>query len=137
MVLIKNILKWITSMKPQTVCMVLVIIGAISIWIITWVLTTCMIACPAERGMFGDMFGSVNSLFSGLAFIGVIWALLLQREQLQLQENEVKQNTTQLIEQSKIMKNEIAVSSTSARLQALPDLINKSDGDVRAQWLTT
>jgi hypothetical protein len=34
----------------------------------------------ATRGQFGDIFGSVNALFSGLALAGVIVALLLQRE---------------------------------------------------------
>ena len=32
-----------------------------------------------ERGEFGDSFGVVNALFSGLAFAGVIWAIILQK----------------------------------------------------------
>jgi hypothetical protein len=35
----------------------------------------------ATRGQFGDIFGSVNALFSGLALAGVIIAILLQREE--------------------------------------------------------
>ena len=31
-----------------------------------------------KRGEFGDSFGVVNALFSGLAFAGVIWAIILQ-----------------------------------------------------------
>ena len=31
------------------------------------------------RGLFGDMFGAVNSVFSGFAFVGVIYAIFLQR----------------------------------------------------------
>ena len=38
-----------------------------------------------ERGQIGDMFGVVNTLFSGLAFAGVIYTLLLQRHELELQ----------------------------------------------------
>ena len=34
----------------------------------------------ATRGQFGDIFGSVNALFSGLALAGVIVAILLPRE---------------------------------------------------------
>jgi hypothetical protein len=34
----------------------------------------------ATRGQFGDIFGSVNALFLGLALAGVIAAILLQRE---------------------------------------------------------
>ncbi|MCF6347514.1 MAG: hypothetical protein L3J20_04340 [Flavobacteriaceae bacterium] len=32
-----------------------------------------------ERGTFGDMFGSINALFSGLALAGIIFTILLQR----------------------------------------------------------
>jgi hypothetical protein len=38
-----------------------------------------------ERGSFGDMFGAANALFSGFAFAGVIYAILLQRQELKLQ----------------------------------------------------
>lgn len=34
------------------------------------------------RGVFGDKFGAVNALFSGLAFAGIILTLLLQRRDL-------------------------------------------------------
>lgn len=32
-----------------------------------------------DRGTFGDMFGAVNALFSGLAFAGVLYTINLQR----------------------------------------------------------
>jgi len=35
----------------------------------------------ANRGTFGDVFGVVNSVFSGFAFIGVVFSLIMQREQ--------------------------------------------------------
>lgn len=38
-----------------------------------------------ERGTFGDMFGSINTLFSGLAFAGVVTTLFLQRQDLEIQ----------------------------------------------------
>lgn len=33
-------------------------------------------------GTFGDMFGAANAFFSGLAFLGVVYALLLQHEEM-------------------------------------------------------
>jgi hypothetical protein len=42
------------------------------------------------RASFGDMLGAVNSLFSGLAFAGVIYAILLQRRELSLQRLELE-----------------------------------------------
>ncbi len=43
----------------------------------------------SARGQFGDSFGVVNALFSGLAFAGVIWALRLQQKELALQREEL------------------------------------------------
>jgi hypothetical protein len=45
---------------------------------------------PTERGTFGDMFGSVNALFSGLALAGIILTILLQRKELKLQREELQ-----------------------------------------------
>ncbi len=41
-------------------------------------------------GTFGDMFGAVNALFSGFAFAGIIFTILLQREELKFQREELK-----------------------------------------------
>jgi hypothetical protein len=45
---------------------------------------------PEDRGVNGDMFGAVNALFSGLAFAGLIVAILLQKDELTLQREELK-----------------------------------------------
>ena len=47
-------------------------------------------------GQLGDMFGAVNSLFSGLAFAGLIVTLILQRKDLSLQRESIKQTNEQL-----------------------------------------
>lgn len=41
----------------------------------------CLIPDSQERGQFGDMFGTLNPFFSGLAFIGLIYTILVQREE--------------------------------------------------------
>ncbi|EGQ9322211.1 hypothetical protein NMS74_003495 [Vibrio cholerae] len=41
------------------------------------------------RGLFGDMFGGLTSLFSGLAFAGMIYAIILQSKELGLQREEL------------------------------------------------
>ena len=47
----------------------------------------------SKRGVFGDSFGVVNALFSGLAFAGVICAILLQQKELALQRKELEAST--------------------------------------------
>lgn len=49
-----------------------------------------------RAGEFGDMFGAVNSLFSGLAFAGIILAIFLQQQELKLQRKELKQTRAEL-----------------------------------------
>jgi Putative phage abortive infection protein len=43
-----------------------------------------------KLGVFGDSFGAVNALFSGLAFTGLFYAILLQRKELELQRRELR-----------------------------------------------
>ncbi|MEH2623879.1 hypothetical protein V1292_001934 [Bradyrhizobium sp. AZCC 1719] len=50
----------------------------------------------AERGQVGDLFGSINALFSGLAFAGVIFAILLQRQELALQRQELRDTRAEM-----------------------------------------
>jgi len=44
-----------------------------------------------DRGNYGDMFGIVNAIFSGLAFLGIIVNLMYQREDLRIQRDEIRQ----------------------------------------------
>lgn len=64
-----------------------------------------------ERGTFGDMFGAVGALFSGLAFAGVIVTMLQQSETLKLQRKDLR-NQTEAIE---LQRQEIA--NTNKELQ--------------------
>ena len=79
-----------------------------------------------NRGLFGDMFGGINSLFSGLAFVGVIFAILMQRIELRLQREELKLQrevmnaqvedsralVNQTSKQSEIMENQFKLEHT-------------------------
>lgn len=84
-----------------------------------------------ERGAFGDSFGAINALFAGLAFVGVVYAILLQREELRLQREELKLTRQELSRSASAQEasSQIqAVSATSqadlARLTALTSLLN-------------
>lgn len=68
----------------------------ISLWGLTWLLTIRVLGSPREPGAFGDMFGSINALFSGLALAGVVLTLLLQHRELALQRQELALTRDQL-----------------------------------------
>ena len=83
------------------------------------------------RGQFGDVFGAANALFSGLAFAGLIYAILLQREDLALQRTELEltrqelQRTAAAQEQSEIaLRAQASAAARSARLSAISFLLD-------------
>ena len=55
---------------------------------------------PDWRGTFGDQFGAVNALFSGLAFAGLIYAIILQRRDLQLQREDIALTRKEMADQT-------------------------------------
>ena len=61
---------------------------------------------PWERiGQLGDAYGMLNSVFSGLAFAGVIITLWLQRKELKLQRKELRSNVEALRAQKEVMEH--------------------------------
>jgi len=81
-----------SSPEENKLNMVLIaLFAAVTIlWLLTWGGLFDFIEKPEDRGVFGDMFGSINALFSGFAFAGVVYAILLQRIELKLQREELK-----------------------------------------------
>ena len=70
----------------------------VALWLLFWlvVVSAPLLDGWSERGQFGDMFGALNALFSGLALAGVIYALRLQMQELALQREEMQQSREEL-----------------------------------------
>lgn len=68
---------------------VLIGIGIVFLWSLSGSLIYNIFG-QAEGGTFGDMFGAINALFSGLAFLGIIIAIMLQKRELSLQRQELE-----------------------------------------------
>src|SRR5687768_16121081 len=58
--------------------------------LVVWLLTWYLLVRDPDRGTFGEMFGSVNALFSGLAFAALIYTIFLQRRELRLHHQEIE-----------------------------------------------
>lgn len=81
--------------------------GVLCVW---WVSTLIILISGLDwpqRGQFGDMFGAVNSLFSGLAFAGVIIAIFLQREDIKLTQEEIRTLKEQTKKQNEALDKQI------------------------------
>lgn len=76
--------------------LLIAVLIVLAILIISWVFIDCLIPSSTERGTFGDKFGAVNALFSGLAFAGLIVTLLYQKEELKLQREELAETRKEL-----------------------------------------
>jgi len=69
------------------------------IWIVlaaAWLALGVVASKQVRPGEFGDMFGAVNALFSGLAFGTLIYTLFLQRRELALQRLELRATRQEL-----------------------------------------
>jgi hypothetical protein len=54
----------------------------------------------SQRGQYGDMFGAINALFTGLAFAGLIITIILQSQELKLQRKELGQTRAEFKQQN-------------------------------------
>ena len=66
------------------------VLSALMLWVALFFYEWSPSWVTIEKGEFGDSFGPVNALFSGLAFLGVIVAIILQGRELTLQREELK-----------------------------------------------
>ncbi|MDW3646080.1 MAG: hypothetical protein R8P61_03380 [Bacteroidia bacterium] len=85
----------------------------------------------SDRGTFGDLFGAVNALFSGLAFAGLIYTIIQQKEDLELQRKEIAENKSELKKSAraqersqKALKEQVEQMKIAARLNSLKTLID-------------
>lgn len=67
-----------------------------AVWILSNVVVYYSFSNWTDRGTFGDAFGAINALFSGLAFGGIIYTILLQRQELKLQREELRDTRIEL-----------------------------------------
>ena len=68
---------------------------------ITYLIIISCFTSMEQRGQFGDMFGMVNALFSGLAFAGVIITIRQQHIDLEYQRVTIKQTNDEMERQTK------------------------------------
>ncbi len=86
-----NIKAWSIGLFTAVTSIVIIYAGVIIY--LTWPITKFTVN---SSGVFGDSFGLLTSLFSGLAFSGLIITILLQREDLKLQKDELSETRKEM-----------------------------------------
>ncbi len=83
-----------------------------------------------EKGQFGDTFGAINALFSGLAFAGIIYTIQLQRKELGLQRKELRHTREELSRSAdaqndaqKALNEQAKMMNTTAKLNTLTAML--------------
>lgn len=112
-----------------------IILGVIvigTLWCGSWLLIDYNIENSTNRGEFGDKFGAINSLFSGLAFLGLIVTLLFQKEELELQRQELSETRKELEgqkkefeEQNKIIRRQSFENTLFSMISLQQEIVNK------------
>ena len=95
--------------------------GVVLLWGGFWFFIYRGLPGLAERGQFGDMFGAVNSLFSGLAFAGVVIAIYLQTQELRHQREAQEKSEQALREQVEQMQKTAELQATTTVFNFLED----------------
>ena len=86
-------------------------------------------------GEFGDTFGALNALFSGLAMGGVIVAIFMQRQELILQREELRLTREELTRsaeaqegQTQALTQQYEILRTTAQINAHAGLMGQRAG---------
>lgn len=74
-------------------------------------------------GIFGDMFGAINALFSGWAFLGLIFAIILQKQQLEEQRHEIMDQRIAQQQSADTLQKQFAIAQFSAEIEAFNHII--------------
>lgn len=106
-------------------------LGVIVLWLLSGVLILIFLDEWSDRGTFGDLFGSINALFSGLAFAALIYTIVLQREEIKTNREEIGLNRKEMAKGAKlqqkaqqILMQQVDQTHLSAKMNAMRTLVD-------------
>lgn len=74
--------------KASTAILVSSIAAVVAVWYLLPKFYTGGFETVSDKGSFGDSFGAVTSLFTGLAFAGLLFTIMLQQREIKLQRED-------------------------------------------------
>ena len=100
--------------KDKTVLISIISLAGITLsFILYFVVVTTFFKTPNDSNGFGDTFGGLNTIFSGLAFIALVNALFMQSKELSLQREELQETQRLMADQ----KGEMVRQAETMHLQ--------------------
>jgi hypothetical protein len=117
--------------KPKNYILIKLIFLVVLIWALSAWLIMFFVSEWSERGTFGDLFGAVNALFSGLAFAVLIYTIILQREEIKENRREIVLNRKELQKSGKIqlksqevLIRQVEQTHLSAKMNAMRTIVD-------------
>ncbi len=74
-----------------------------------------------QLGTYGDMFGALNSLVTGLALIGIVYTSILQRRELDLQRKEIIREKRDRIKADRRQRRAALMDATTQLVRTYAD----------------
>ncbi len=118
-----------------TILGVVILFWLASPWLVTK-LSELSYDSTEKRGQFGDSYAVTNTLFSGLAFVALIAALVFQRKDLMGQVKELGHQVSQFEQQNQLTRKQMAFQEIQTRIAAMPFLkifLSLDSSDTRIQ----
>jgi len=113
------------SYKPLLIITIIITI----VWLLSFIVIKVVFKNNySTMGQFGDLFGSINSLYSGLAFAGLIYTIFLQRNELELQRKELQDTHDEVVRTSNKQALQLKLNSLNAKLLAYSIILNPQSG---------
>lgn len=120
--------------------LILLLLIVILLWGTSAILILTYLEDWNSRGTFGDLFGAVNALFSGLAFAGLLYTINLSKKDLEIQRQEIEINRKELIKSRKSQQHsekalieQVEQMKISTKINALNILITYYTNQINNQ----
>lgn len=123
--------------------LIMLSVGVVVLFALSWAWIATTINDPEKQGQFGDQFGAVNALFSGFAFAGLIFTIILQKKELALQREqlaetreELKGQKIQMTEQNKTLKIQRFENTFFKMLELQQQIVNDLSATIYVkEWI--
>lgn len=116
--------------------MIWAILGVMLIMVLSFYIIFNNIGTWEHRGQFGDLFGAVNALFSGLAFAGLIITIRQQNKNLEYQQRAIEQSKKDINQQNETIKIERFENTFFNMIEVQQSIVNDLyAADSHTEWV--
>jgi len=109
------------------------VLATILIFVGYFYLVSSQLSDWAKRGQFGDMFGTLNSFFTAVAFAGLIYTILQQNEMIKQNSNQLDHNKEEFKTQLKIQALSILLKIYQAKYDQLKNINHIEANEVKVK----